>query len=436
MEKIRRLDASKPQIKYFLIFFSYLTLYNWAYGHSFRKWEVYEITYSHFIVDFKMGFLSSLFVGDVYHKLFGGKVLLNQVTAFNNVIVFFIFIATAYMLSKLIVSVEKKSERKSLFILIMFFISGPCSYSVYTRQLGMLDMYIVLFAVLMVIAVKNKYLRYSIPVLCALVLLVHMSSFVSAVFFIIVLLLYKIAVTNDKKERKKWCAVLIATLVVSIGFSYYLVSTTESNLVYDMDGFQKEMRRRYDENGMHDQYYDIYYLSRFYDIYIWHGESLKIQYPLDYFMPHLAHIFPEKIGAALAGVLSDIKFNFGLYTLHDNIPVLYVLVPILIMPFLVFFIGLWVYMFRKSSSKLEKLVYILFIIMLFASVIFGMMFSTDTLRWYTLSILASFASLFFVYKQSSEARVWITKKILSINIVYIAAYFTVYSAFALDAYNG
>lgn len=434
MERLKRLDTKHPELKYFAVFFVFLFLYNLIYVCQLKGFHITDITYSYHLVDYKMGFVVSFFAGELLHLIFNNRVGPAQVTAFHVVLILFIFAFVSAVLAKIIAQKENRQDRKTLFLLSMFMLSGPCSFAIYTLRLGMLDIYFILFAVLFFIAVSNRVLKYTVPALYVLSVINHYSALVTVIMLFSLLLLYKTAVSEKKKDKIIYLCIFAVGIIAGAAMTGYLLKTREANLVYDMEGFNRELRRRCQENNT-DLYYDIYYDSTIYRYYPVDGKNIELSYPIEYFFPHGARFIPAILAPALAEVLSYLKFN--MFIIFANISVFVGIVAVVFLvtlPVLALFTGMWVTLIKNSENKLKKLIYVLAIIQVPFTFIGGCAFSGDPMRWSTFGMLMQFVLVFTVAGHEENAFEYLKRKISRINMRWLAVYFILYSAIVIEPY--
>ena len=435
MIKLKAENKKQTAFVYFISFFAFLLLYNLIYVGKMHGWHINDITYTYHLVDFKMGFVSSFLVGEIYHIIFGGRVDPTEVNTFNIVLLLLIFAFVSFMLAQLISLKEDKRDRKALFILSMFFISGPYSFALYTRLLGTLDVYFVFLAVLFVMFLSNKVLRFLAPVFYVLAVLNHFSALNTVIILFSLMLLYKAVTENKKADKRIYYCIFAASIVIGAGAALYFFSHSESNLAYDINGFNAELGRRCAENNT-DMYYNIYYDYAIYHYFSHDGKNIYGIYPVEHFFPQLGGKLPAVLEGPLAEILSHMRYNY-LYYYANNMPVKIGIITVLFLlalPVYIFFFGLWKRLIKQSKSKAESLFYALCIIQPAVTFLGGIVYSGDPPRWTAFALMIQFTLVFLAAKYSRDALDYIREKLSKIRLSYIVLYFILYSSVIYDPY--
>ena len=435
MTKLKLDERKRIFLNYFILFFAYLMLYNLIYVGKMQPWHINDITYTYHLVDFKMGFVSSFFAGEIFHILFNGKVDPAQVTVFHVVLTVLLFLFVSFMLAQLVSLKENKKDRRALFIMSMFFISGPCTFALYTRLLGTLDVYFVYLAAMFVFFVSNKYLKYAVPALFVFAVMNHFSALNTVIILFSLVLLYKAACESEKARKGAYFGIFAASIVIGAAATFYLFSHGESNLAYDLNGFNEELGRRCVENKT-DMYYDIYYDYSIYHYFSYEGENVYGIYPLEHFLPSIGASFPPAIKGLLENLLSHMRFNY-LYYYANNMPYRTGVMIVLFfatLPIYVLFFGMWKRLIKQTKDKIKKFCFAMCIIQPVVTFIGGILFSGDVPRWAAFALLIQFTMAFFVTKYDISAFDYIKEKLSDIKLRYIVFYFLIYSCINYDPY--
>ena len=197
---------------YFAFFYSYILIYHNFFVKRISEWGVEITTYTHHLVDYSFGFCTKFFAGALYH-LFFKEVEVNQLNIYLKTIVFLFFAFLSYMLARAIMLRKDRGDRKTLLIIFIFYLSGPCTFAIFTYQLGMLDLYWLLFGGIFFFIVNKKYLKYIVPLTFAGTLLVHFSSMAAYIILFALVLLYEAAANESKKLRKEYLFVFIISVI-------------------------------------------------------------------------------------------------------------------------------------------------------------------------------------------------------------------------------
>ncbi|MGN1442331.1 MAG: hypothetical protein ACI4XE_00675, partial [Acutalibacteraceae bacterium] len=140
-----------------------------------------------------------------------------------------LFAAVAVFLEKFILQVPS-DFRKTALIVLLFFITGPCTFSMYIIQLGMLDVYWVYVSVLFFICLYYKPLNIFIIPLFWILILVHYASVLCFVPFFAIIMLYRISCLEKKRDKAFLWIIWVLSVVTTICLLVYFLLYERSNL--------------------------------------------------------------------------------------------------------------------------------------------------------------------------------------------------------------
>ncbi|MCR5041360.1 MAG: hypothetical protein K6C36_04575 [Clostridia bacterium] len=228
--------------RFFIFFFLYLLVYHVVVVNRLAPWSVNRLTYSVYRVDYSFGFGSKFLPGALFDLLFGQRTSEKATTIFCASLVVIIFAGVSFLLERFMLRVRPENRNAALFTAVVF-LSGSYTFCIYTRYLGLLDTWWLLFSILFLLFLENKRLRFLIPAVFVLSLLIHFSALVFIITFYSIVLLYRISVAGTKRERSGLIAVLCVSLLLTAGLFMFLV-LYESRHIVPMEEFHNKLLER------------------------------------------------------------------------------------------------------------------------------------------------------------------------------------------------
>lgn len=415
---------NKQWLRYGAFFFAFAVLYNFIVINHFKLWQADNVTYTYHLVDYSFGFATKFLPGALYH-LFFKEVLVGQLNVYLTVLTLLLFAFAAFMLAKLVCAQTDAAGRKVLLVLSLFFLSGPCTFSVFTYELGMLDEYWLFFSALFLVCLARKYIRFFIPFLFVASLLVHFSSVLSYIAFYAILLLYHIATTAKKSERVGLWIVFALSLTVAAVLGIYLITKEQSTLKYSMEEFNRQLEAR---NRSFDDTYYVYYDYSLYK----HYEEGVLSYAQVRSEPLLTTggFFAQMVNS----VYWQLKNISQFYAQIPGVRLQLLLLVLLSVPLYVLFTKYWV-MKIKAGSALQKFTYFLCIVQFPFTAIIGTLFSPDVPRWMSHALLIQFTLfLYIVYREKDGDKIKAlvpqfvgSREVLLYYLIYAITFFDPYT---------
>lgn len=376
---------------YSVFFFLFILVYSCIVPGGLRPWETTSVTQSYHAVDFSMGFCSRFLPGAIYNFLFGAvnERVLNIYLAVLMIAFFFVL---SLLLEKFILGVDSK-YRFIAMVLVMFFITGPATFSIYIKLPGMMDTYWLLAGLLFFVLLSKKqtwFLLFIPFVICALV---HHATWLCYIPAFVLIALYKISVTQKKKEKAYLWGTLFLAVVASIALTIYLVFFERDNLVYTVEEFIDVLSAK---GANHYTYY---------------AESF---YYYGYAEYESTSVFEE--------MLFRISTNFVSFNSLSRISVI-----VLLMPLVIFIYKFFIKQINTDRNKLKKFSYVCMLLLVPCSIVATSFLSTDLIRWVDHAFLPLFASFLYVlYNEGAEAWECVKDDFQKINIKTVLIYFVFY----------
>ncbi len=364
--------------RFALCLFIFSVVYSVAITNRFKPWEVDDYAmYSFCSVDFSYGFATKLLPGAIFNAIFGANATRENATVFMSIIVLLIFAGVSVLLQKFLKKIPT-NERPYAFILAIMFLTGAYTFSIFTKTLGVLDTYWVLFTVIFFLILENKYLKFLIPLLFAGCIFVHNASIVSYIVLMSIVLLYKISRQTDKKQKIGYIFILAVSLGVAIGL-FLFFSLKEADLVCSIEDFHKKLL----SHGS-DCFY--YYDYAFFDIY--QGE----QYIPD-FVSNINSPFLKFLYVIFYRVNLNIKVVMARWQVHLTS---FILALVILLPLVLLFISFHKKRMKTSSDLFSKIIAVLMILQFPFTLLTTLPFSEDITRQFTHSFLIAFTTVLIV----------------------------------------
>lgn len=371
---------SKHRVMFF--FFTFIILYECIFVWQFRKWEIGGYAYIYHALDYSLGFVSRILPGAVFHFLFG-EVTVFKATVFETVLLVLFFGCLSWFLEKLYYRLEAKD--RSFGLLLMFlFVTGPCSFGIYVKELGMLDAWWLYTAVIILFLLPKKKLRPLIVVGAFVMILTYFASVLCFAPFIVIILLYKATVEEDPKDRRLLYIVAGAFACVAIGFTVYFISSGPGNIKLAPEEFFALL----DARGCTGDVEEIYGVM--YDV---PPEESGIAFGTNAEMLNQAGVNSELMAQIVIRIRQHLTI-FSESTKTKYIQILYAF--LLICPVLALLFSAFRYKLKNSRKLTQKFPFFCMIMLFFFINVVCLFVSTDTLKWLAHSFTLTFACFLIV----------------------------------------
>lgn len=373
-----------------LFFFGFLMLYSFVISGNMQPWQVTNFSYSFYLVDFSLGFCSKLLPGAICNLLFN-NITETKVNIFLTLLIILCFILVAAFLEKFYNAVEEK-YKQTYFILFAFFLTGPATFSIYFELFCWLDLFWILAALIAVLCLCKKELYIFTVPLMFVAIMSHYGAIICYVPFVAVYMLYKIYITENKKEKKYLVIVWTVLVISSISLAFYMITHELENITLT----HEQLIEFLSERGIEDTEYMEYAFFR----------RVKDIDPQEFFGENFSSVLLE-----IDKNQPAIKVFFD--TLSQQIQVTNRLVDfgyvidkyIIVLPIVIFLFYIYVREIISSKGDIFKQFVLLCCLGLFVlSAFFGVLLSTDKMRWLSHGLIPLFSMLFYMmYKERAVA---------------------------------
>ena len=140
---------------------------------------------------------------------------MDTLTVYYIVLLFVFFAALALFLDRLVNRIEKK-DRAVALVLIVLFLTGPSTFSIFITDIGFIEAYWVFLSALFFLFLAYKPLNLLTAPLCVLALMLNYAAIICYVPFFCILLLYKYVTETSKSAKRMLLAAFFLCVAVSI----------------------------------------------------------------------------------------------------------------------------------------------------------------------------------------------------------------------------
>lgn len=408
MRKIKTIKSFANRHYYALCFFAFFILYLTIIPGDCKIWKIDDSTYSFFVVDFSIGFCSRILQGAIFNLFFDTANTTN-VSIFWSVSFLFTAAVICFFAEKVILKTEPE-YRKAAILTFLFFFTGPCTFAMHFKTIGLIEFFWVSCLVLFFLVLQKKQLWFLIVPISVMMIFYYYAAIICYVPLLAILLLYKISTLNDKKDRRYLTVVFFGAVILSIFFTFYFVFFERSNLNYTMEEFDNILLSRGVENkGLY------YYNFAFYR----HMDNLMDD--PNYNLPKVEESTSPLM--AFKVIMQQISVTLRLISFSH----ITLIVLLLILPILVYIYRYIISEMKKNRDNKLKTFSLFCMAALFPfTLITGFCLSTDVVRWISNAFTPLFiAFIYAVYKNNDWKSVH--KDINSIPLSYLIPYYLVYA---------
>lgn len=416
IDKIKKIPKRH---KYSIFIFLFIFVYNFVVVEDFSFPAIDQITYTYHIVDYSVGFCTKLLPGAIYNTIFTTTDA-EAVNLYFIVLYHIFLVIVSLMLEKFLYRIDLKS-RSIAFVIVLFFVTGPATFSIHTFRLGMLDTYWLFFSVAFLFMIQNRYLKWFVPIVFILSVFVHVSAMVSFIpFFALIILL---EVLQNEKERNSYVAIFTVSVVLSVITFLYFVAFEENNLLIDVDSFKNFINER---NISEWEDYTIYYDYSLYRKSYVDGTSLMgVTSDDSVFVVRVLEAFWFQIKETFRASSNNGKYITGTF-----------IAIFFSMPIIVF---LYKYIFsvlkKEQSNKLKLFVWVCTLCLFPLTFITGSLCSPDIVRWFGHGVMVLFTLILYqIYRYDKEYMDALSANINNHTMLPVIIYFLFYMSYTIDPY--
>lgn len=330
--------------------------------------------YGYYLADFTMGKTSRLLVGS-FVNLLTDKPTVDWINTFATVVLVLVYILTALLIGRVIKSTDPKL-RSCVIIFSLFSVSGAFGVYTFSKFFGLLDIYMYLFTVLSVVAVRNKMFRWLIPLFCIGGVLIN-YVYTIAYFPLIAAVLFYLIFTQEKKAGNITLFTVMCAATVALMFYCAFIGKETATVTFD------EMQRIMEQKLGRELTYDhIHY----FDYYLYGSHENELRLGVD-----MSDMTPAEFISALLWYLREEGYNF------NGVKA----VAVGALPIYAVFYAIWILCIKNASTKPRKFVYLCFMLMPIFAVMCCIL-STDMTRWAASGLIVQFGLGIFMFAMKDE----------------------------------
>lgn len=384
MRKIRQQNIKYAFLRHKVMFclLSFLLVYECVFSGQFKAWSVGDYPYAYHAMDYSLGFVTRILPGAICNFLFK-EISVFKVTVLETVLLLIFFVCLSFLLEKLYYRFGSK-DRKSGLLLIFLFVTGPCSFGIYVKELGMLDAWWLYCAVIILFLLSNKKLRPLIVVFAFVMILIYYASVICFAPFIVIVLLYQATVETDPGERRRIYVIAAAFALIAVGSALYFMSFERTNIRLSQEEFYTLLTSRGFKGNLEDIYTIVYVvppeesgITPGTDAEIWSQTGMTSDLLNQIFVRLLMHwnIFMES---------TKTKYLHVLYAF------------LLTCPVMVLMLSFFSSRMKTEEKRVRKFVFFCMIVLFFFVNGAALFVSTDNMKWLAHAFMLTFACFLYV----------------------------------------
>ncbi|HOU10184.1 MAG TPA: hypothetical protein PL044_04760 [Clostridiales bacterium] len=324
------------------------------------------ITYGFYLADYRLGFCSRMLIASVVSMLSGQRVTEGFLAAFTLISLLAAFVLTAVLLGR-VIKAAGIQLRGAVAVLALLFCCAGNGVLMYAQIVGMLDIYWYIFAALSILCIKNRTLRWLVPLFCVMGIASH-YAFLFSFLPLILLLLYRDSIAAQPEKGAR--ALFWLSAAVSLAAAVYFVFFAHLTITLSQEEFIAAIKNRT-------------------DLPVWE----------DYFRGYF--FFTDRQGIQVGGVKGLLEALAGTaaesFRLQNTLRILAGAVPAAVL-----FGFLWRQALRYSTDKREKRLIILYMLLPLCALP-ALLISSDVSRWVSSALMSQFALVFYLLFSGSEA---------------------------------
>ncbi len=346
----------------------------WMTGKKFL--DIGVLYHTLYYADISIGFVSRTFVATVLKFLTGDNITMETVLATINLNTLFAIVLFSVLIGS---TIRKNKDNKMMCALtcVLAFSSVSLLNIISYGWTFTLDTYWLPVALLSILFIKNRVLRWFVPLLSFIGMWIHYAYGLALFPLVFLLLLYEMY--ENKKERKEITVLAVITALAGIASLAYFVFFASGTLTMSMGQTHYYISSRIPEYFEKDfSIIDAYCFNVY-------GEL------------HVGFSFEEVLSLGVGDILK-ILFGtgaiFGGYGIDENALLSQI-------PLLALIEALWIYVFVKCKDKLFRFI-LLFNICYPIVTYLSIVLSTDDLRFASFGLAGQLSSLIWLLAAKNE----------------------------------
>ncbi len=385
-------------IKYELCVFVLLAVQ--AVSNLHPHFSVGEYTRLYYLVDYSMGKTSRLLIGSLV-KLLNPDPSPRWIAGFCMVVLGVVLLFSAILIGKVIKCSDSEIKAQTL-VLTAFAVTGMFTFSNFSLYLGFLDIWMFIIAIIAMLCIDNKYLRWLVPVLCVVGVFIH-NGFAITYFPLFGLAIFYLIVNKEKKFADS--VVFIASCAVTVAATLWVSVKGAGTATITYEQLFETLRNK--------------------------GGFTYTDFGIKNIAFYLLDIPPENTGVtaemvaganALERLIMMAKVNLADISLTYTVSLVVFGTAVIAACWAV-----WIKCMKNTESKGRRFVYLCFMLSVL-TIPLGMIVAQDFIRWYQSAIITQFALAMFMLvmkdepfkKTMQQLGVFFKDKTVLIAIMFIA----------------
>ena len=372
-------EVFKKNKVFFITFFS-LFLYHHLFILDSVVQDVNAVAYEFHAVDYSLGFCTKILPGAIYHLLVG-RYTKPAITVYARVISILLILLLSLLAQRVYTALSgpgnvPRPKKNNVIFFLLLCLAGPCTFYYVLQFEACLDAYWIILFLICVLFADNRTLRWGIPAIAFLMVLVHEGVILCYLPLISLLLLLKVAVSEENKEKRALFTVFVLTVIVSLGATGYFMLYNSSNLkVSDMEQLDAFLDSRYSSAHF---YYEWYFF----------GVSVDGGLQADFFPASLYSASASPLIQLFYKALRQIYYTVTTTDYISPLPqILYSL------PLFVLLVAFLLKCMKRDKNKLIRFLGLCFLLLPLLSIAAGIIFSNDVLRWVSHALICLFVGV-------------------------------------------
>jgi len=319
---------------------------------------------SSYLLSFRYGFAHRMFIGTIVDILSGGYVSSAMIFSFVFCGTIWLIFIVSTVIGYLII---KSDDKIPILLLTVLYLSSSISIHAYFVQgnLGRMEIYVLLFMLIVPFIINKMLWRWFIPILCFMSLATHLVVVFFYIPFVFIILLYEVYNKPDR-NRNDIVFLIITVLFIIVSFIYFVLFS-KSTLAYQNEFIFADILK----NRTNIKYF---------------GSSLHY----DYFLSII-----DTFRLAMSIYKDGIVYKF--YCIIQNLP------------FFLFFILFWKKCIKIEQIKIVKLIFLISMLLPVFSIPAFILF-IDWGRWVIMLLTVQFMLVFYFFHRRENSVILVMDK--------------------------
>jgi hypothetical protein len=335
-----------------------------------------EYLHVYYLVDFSMGKASRLLIGTIVNWLTDAPTA-EWVDRFF-VVSLFLTILLASVLAGKVINNTPKELKPHILVFALFLVSGSLNFACFSKFTGFFDIYLYAVALICVVFLFNKYLRWFVPVLCVAGVFIH-QGFALSFFPLVIGAAFYMTFTDENKKAKK--AVFVLSAAATVAAVVYCVTLGTETMTITFEEMCEIVKER---AGFEISEEALFNLGFYFYNHVPSAAELSIHQYSD------LSLWDTLVELFLFTNTKDLTSFKGLISIMSLTAIMFTLFWIV-----------WIKCVKNSQTKGRKFVYICFMLATFIVPLYCLI-AIDYIRWVQAGMLTQFGFAFMMFYVKDE----------------------------------